>query len=79
MINSKEDILKFNYDDEADVLYAFFGKPRAALSEEIDEGVAIRKDPYTNEIVGFVVVDYMKRKTLKLLNKIPFFDNISLP
>jgi uncharacterized protein YuzE len=52
---------KLKYDATADVLYCSLGEPRDAISEETEEGVVVRKDPETDQIVGMTVIDFAKR------------------
>jgi len=49
-----------SYDREADVIYISFGKPRKAVSEEIDPYVVVRRDPKTNEILGITITNFTK-------------------
>jgi len=58
-----------DYDEEADVLYLSFGKPREAEdSIEVEDGVIYRI--VDNEIVGITVTSFKsKAKTLKGLLK----------
>ena len=53
--------LKINYDPKADVLYCSFGDPRAAVSVETEEGIVVRLDPETEDVVGMTVLDFSKR------------------
>lgn len=53
--------LRLSYDKEADVLYVSFGAPREAVSEETGEGMLLRRQPETGEIVGITVLDFEKR------------------
>lgn len=56
-----EKAIAFSYDPNADVLYCFYGQPREAISEETGQGVILRRDPSTDEIiVGFTVIDFSK-------------------
>ena len=50
--------LTFSYDEHADVLYIAVGAPRAAISEELDEGIVLRRDPKTKQVVGLTIVDF---------------------
>jgi uncharacterized protein YuzE len=50
--------LSVSYDDSSDVLYLSVGEPRAAVTQEDDEGVLIRKDPVTEELVGVTILAY---------------------
>ena len=54
--------LQYYFDKEADVLYVSQGEPRAdADSEEVGEGVVARFDPNTREVVGFTILNFLKR------------------
>lgn len=57
----KELELKISYDTKSDVLYCSFGDPRDAISVETDDGVVIRLDPQTQDVVGVTVLDFSKR------------------
>lgn len=59
--------LKFDYDDENDVLYAYINKPRKAISKELDSGVVIRLDPISKKMVGFTIIDFLFKITKGLL------------
>lgn len=71
--------IKFKYDQGADVLYAFIGKQVPALCEELPEGILLRRDIKSNEIVGFTIVNYLRKKKRGELKSIPFFPSIKLP
>ncbi|MCS6919711.1 MAG: DUF2283 domain-containing protein [Fimbriimonadales bacterium] len=49
------------YDAEADVLYISFGKPRAAVSEDVGEGVIVRYDEQTGQVVGVTLLGLRAR------------------
>jgi len=50
----------FDYDEEADVLYISFGKPREAKdSVEVEDGVVYRLAD--NEVVGITITDFKAR------------------
>ena len=49
-----------SYDRKADVIYISFGKPRKAVSEEIDPYVLVRRDPKTKEILGITITNFTK-------------------
>lgn len=54
--------LQYFYDAEADVLYVSKGEPRADVdSDEVGEGVVARFDPVTREVVGFTILNFLKR------------------
>ncbi len=50
-----------SFDPKADVLYCSFGEPREALSIELENGLVVRMDPRTDEVVGVTMLDFMKR------------------
>lgn len=53
--------LDISYDDDADVLYISFGKPRSGIAIESSQGDLVRIDPYTDEIVGITLLDFKQR------------------
>ncbi len=53
--------LNFSYDKKGDILDISIGKPQKAISEEIKEDFFIRKDPKTQEIVGFMILNFEKK------------------
>lgn len=74
-----KDNFKYDYDKEADVLYAFIGKPKPAKSIDYENGIVVRVDPRTGKYIGFTIVDYMKRKKRGMLKSIPHFKQVALP
>ena len=55
--------IELDYDNEADVLYISFGKPREAKdSVEVEDGIIYRIAD--NEVVGITITDF-KARTLK--------------
>jgi uncharacterized protein YuzE len=57
--------MNFFFDEEGDVLDITFGKPRKAVAKELKNDIAVRVDPKTGEIVGIVILNFMKRFKLK--------------
>jgi uncharacterized protein YuzE len=56
--------IDLNYDEEADVLYISFGKPREAKdSLEVEDGVIYRIAD--NEVVGITITDFKTRTLTK--------------
>ena len=54
--------LQYFFDKEADILYVSQGDPRPdADSEEVSDGVVARFDPVTREVVGFTILNFLKR------------------
>ena len=52
--------ITLTYDKEIDVLYISFDQPTPAISEEFD-GVLVRRDIVTKEIVGLTILDFKAR------------------
>lgn len=50
--------MSIDYDEVSDVLYLSLGEPRPALTHEDREGLLIRKDAQTGELVGVTVLAY---------------------
>jgi uncharacterized protein YuzE len=53
--------LKVKYDAVSDIAYFSIGTPRKAISEEAGDGLVIRRDFDTNEVVGVTIIDFAKR------------------
>jgi uncharacterized protein YuzE len=53
--------LSIDYDSTADILYISFGKPKAAICVEVNDGDLVRVDAYTDEVVGITIIDFKKR------------------
>lgn len=49
------------YDLRNDALYLSYGKARQAISEGAEDGVWVRRDPYSDKIVGCTVPDFRRR------------------
>lgn len=55
-------LLNLYYDKEADVLYFSKGQPSADdISDETEDEMVIRKNPYTQEVTGFTILNFSKR------------------
>ena len=52
--------LRFAYDKDGDVLDIALGRPRAAISREIEDDIFVRLDPKTRRIVGFSILNFTK-------------------
>ena len=55
--------IRYFFDREADVLYFTQRKPSAKdISREIEEGVIVRVNPKTKEVIGFTILNFLKRQ-----------------
>jgi hypothetical protein len=71
---AKQEIeFKIKYDATADVLYCSLGEPRPAISEENGEGLILRKDPDTEELIGMTVIDFARRFAERPDTQLSFF------
>ena len=71
--------INFFFDEEGDVLDITIGQPRKAVAKELKNDIAVRCDPETGEIVGIVILNFLKRfKTKKKQEKIDLPLNISI-
>ena len=67
--------IKYDYDIDEDILYLSIGEPKPAITQEIEEGILIRKDIKTGEIVGVTIIDYKDRLNKKeKINRPKVFD-----
>jgi len=78
-VGTKKRKIEFNYDIEADVLYASLGKPRKGYAIYDENGIVIRADINSDEIIGFTIVNYKKRLKRGLIRNIPNFEWVRLP
>ncbi|MFN8626904.1 MAG: DUF2283 domain-containing protein [Candidatus Binatia bacterium] len=67
-ILDKADRIDWDYDEEADVLYLSFGKPRKAVGVDIGDGVVVRYDEKKKEVVGLTVLG-MRARLLESLKE----------
>mgnify|MGYP001248221020 CR=1 FL=1 len=51
--------LDVTYDDEADVLYVSIDAPRPAFTENLGEGLLLRRDPVSDESVGVTIMRFL--------------------
>jgi len=49
----------FFYDRDGDVMDISLGKPKVAISEEVDDDIVVRIDPNSREIVGFTIINFV--------------------
>ena len=48
--------IEWDYDEEADVLYLSFGKPRPATGIDFGDGIILRYSEKKGEVVGLTIV-----------------------
>ena len=53
--------ISLDYDSAHDVLYLYFEKVQEAVSREIADGVFVRLDPNTDQVVGVTILDLQKK------------------
>jgi len=53
--------MKYTYDEEGDVLYAYVGNPRECAYDAIGNGIYLRKSYSSNEYIGFMILDFVKQ------------------
>ena len=71
--------LRFAYDKEADLLDICLGRPRAAISREIEDDIFVRLDPKSRKIIGFSILNFTKWfKELDSARPIPVTGRFSL-
>lgn len=57
--------LEIFYDDEADLLEIFLGKPTQCYFDEIDEDIFEGREEGTNNLIGFKIFNFKKRGGMK--------------
>lgn len=60
--------VRWNYDEEADVLYLSIGEPRTAVGVDIGDGLIARYDEESSEVVGVTLVG-LRTRLQEALNK----------
>lgn len=56
VIPEKKKKIDWDYDEEADVLYLSFEKPRPSIGVDMGEGVILRYDEEKGEITGLTII-----------------------
>ena len=70
--------IAFSYDKEGDVLDISLGKPRQAISREIEDDFFVRLDVNSDRIVGFSILNFEKWFKTKTLKTVPVTGSFSL-
>ncbi|MBI5190659.1 MAG: DUF2283 domain-containing protein [Nitrospirae bacterium] len=60
-ILERNENLSWDYDGEADVLYISVGEPGNALGVDVGDGVVIRYNEDTGEMVGLTIIGVRQR------------------
>ena len=68
-ITEKKNKINWDYDADADVLYISFGNPKNAEGVDIGEGIIIRIEPYSKEIIGITILNPLHRTLSSLMGK----------
>jgi len=66
-ILEKPATITWDYDEEADVLYLSIGEPRPAIGMDIGEGIVVRYDEVSQEVVGLTLIGLRARVMKNLL------------
>lgn len=69
-ILEKPDSLRWDYDEEADVLYLSIGEPKPAVGVDIGEGIVVRYDETEKQIIGITLTG-LRERVLKNLPNAP--------
>ena len=48
--------INFSYDEDADVMYFFVGRPRRAKTVEVGDDFILRLEPRTGRVIGLTVI-----------------------
>lgn len=57
----KEEMIKWDYDKEADLMVIHFGKQKPGIPHEVEEGMLLRKDSSSGKWSGLTIKDFSKR------------------
>jgi uncharacterized protein YuzE len=71
------DEVEVSYDRDGDVLYLSLGDPRPAVTRGEKNGLLVRTDPETHQVVGLTVLDY--EKNFRQLADVSWVEEQSLP
>src|SRR2546426_11625113 len=58
---AEDQAVNIDYDESGDGLYVSLGPPREAYSVEPEEGILLRVDPDSGELVGLTIIDFQLR------------------
>ena len=60
-------------------LYVSIGKSRPGIYAELPNGINIRHDIDTDEVIGFMIYNYSRKRKRNQIKEIPHFPNFKLP
>lgn len=60
-IVAESDNVRWDYDEEADVLYLSLGEPVEALGTDIGGGIVLRHDEHSKQVVGLTITGIRER------------------
>ena len=52
--------LRFSFDKGSDILDISIGKPKRAISREVEDDFFVRIDPKTKKVIGFSILNFEK-------------------
>lgn len=70
--------LNFSYDKVGDILDISLGKPQKAISEEVKEDFYVRLNPKTHQVVGFMILNFIRHSQKKEVSEIPVVGTFDL-
>ncbi len=73
----KDKMLTYHYDQEEDILYISLGDFAPSVCIEQDNGLLVRLDPDSGEVVGFTILDFALRAAEQVVT--PIQAQFSLP
>jgi hypothetical protein len=53
--------MKFIYDKDGDIFYAYCGNPTTSIYEPIGAGIYLRYDDKLNTVIGLMILNYISR------------------
>jgi uncharacterized protein YuzE len=56
-----DELLNWDYDEVADVLYLSFSEPKNAFVLDIGEGTVVRYVEITNSLIGLTIINFKNR------------------
>lgn len=57
----KNESITTHYDTNSDILYVWWQKPQEVVCVEPDEGIVLRLDANTDQLVGYTLIGFRRR------------------